>query len=336
MTRLPFGTALLALAACLGLATPLHAAPKPVKIALFVAIQANPVEQSIIETFKQVAEKDGAATLVVFDSNNSVQKELANCNDAIAAGTFDAFALKAVAGPPLMACARAAIEAKIPVVVFGNALGPDPNTAARQIPGLAGSVIELAQTNGRAIAALVDQACVARGKSPCNVAYAYGPLAFDWASISRKSFEEAVAKDHPNIRIVATGLNDFNPETARTLTKTLLQTHPELDVVATDVDFAAAGAIAALKDVGKVPGRDVLVTGAALSNQGKELIAKGELFGSTCLMPRTEAKTAAEYAILAARHEPIAASDIEVCRAFAKTGVLPITVGNLDQFTSEW
>src|SRR5207248_1780740 len=165
------------IAACLGLATPLCAAPKPVKIALFVAIQANPVEQSIIETFKQVAEKDGATKLVVFDSNNSVQKELANCNDAIAAGGFDAFALKAVAGPPLMACARAAIAAKIPVVVFGNALGPNPNTAARQIPGLAGSVIELAQTNGRAIAALVNEACVARGKNPCNVAYAYGPLA---------------------------------------------------------------------------------------------------------------------------------------------------------------
>jgi len=85
-----------------------------------------------------------------------------------------------------------------------------------------------------------------------------------------------------------------------------------------------------------VPGRDVLVTGAALSNQGKDLIVKGELFGSTCLMPATEARTAAEYAILAARHEPIAVPDVEVCRAFAKTGVSPITARNLDQFTPEW
>ena len=28
--------------------------------------------------------------------------------------------------------------------------------------------------------------------------------------------------------------------------------------------------------------------------------------------------------------------DVEVCRAFAKTGVSPITAGNLDQFTPEW
>src|SRR5260221_8532802 len=84
------------IAAGLGLATPVQASPQPVKIALFVAIQSNPVEQSIIENFMKVAEQDGAAKVVVFDSNNSVQKELANCNDAIAAGTFDAFALKAV------------------------------------------------------------------------------------------------------------------------------------------------------------------------------------------------------------------------------------------------
>src|SRR5204863_8776313 len=72
---------------------------KDVTIALFVAIQANPVEQAIINAFHRIAEQDGAARFVVFDSDNSVQKELANCNDAIAAKQYAAFALKAVAGP---------------------------------------------------------------------------------------------------------------------------------------------------------------------------------------------------------------------------------------------
>jgi ABC-type sugar transport system substrate-binding protein len=63
---------------------------KDVTIALFVAIQSNPVEQAIINAFEKVAGEDGATRFVVFDSDNSVQKELANCNDAIAAGRFDA------------------------------------------------------------------------------------------------------------------------------------------------------------------------------------------------------------------------------------------------------
>jgi ABC-type sugar transport system substrate-binding protein len=321
------------LALCSGSAI---AASKPVTIALFVAIQSNPVEQSIINNFMAVAEADGAARFVVFDSNNSVQREIANCNDAIAAGKYDAFALKAVAGPPLMRCAEAAIKAGIPVVAFGNALGPDPDTAGRQVPGLAASVIELARTNGVAMAELTGAACAAAKASPCKVIYTYGPLAFDWASLSRKSFEETLKSGHPDITLVASGTNDFDPNTARTLVKSLVQAHPDVDVIANDVDFAAAGAIAGLKDMGKIPGKDVLVTGAALSTQGKDLIAAGEMFGSTCLMPATEARTAARYAIQAARHETIEKPDVEVCREFASTGVSPITRANVDSFTPEW
>lgn len=312
------------------------AAKTPVRIALFVAIQSNPVEQAIINNVKAVAKKDGAVTVDVFDSNNSVPKEIANCNDAIASGKYDAFALKAVAGPPLMNCARSAMKAGIPVVAFGNALGPNPNTAARQIPGLSGSVIELARINGVSVAALTNAACKAKAASPCNVIYTYGPLAFDWASISRQYFMKTVKAKYPNIKVIATGLNNFDPNATRTLTKSLVQTHSNVDVIASDGDLGAMGVIAGLKDLGKKPGKDVLVTGGAISKQGAGLIKSGEMFGSTCLMPATEARTAATLTIQAARHETIAKPDVEVCAASSPTGNLPITKANLAKFHPEW
>jgi ribose transport system substrate-binding protein len=319
-----------------GLGTAVAADKKPVTVALFVAIQSNPVEQMIINNFMKVAEEDGSAKFVVFDSNNSVQKEIANCNDAIASKKFDAFALKSVAGPPLMNCAKEAIKAHIPVVAFGNALGPNPDTAKRQISGLSGSVIELARTNGLAIAEMTEDACNVKKAKPCNVIYTYGPLAFDWASISRKFFEETVAAKYKNIKIIAEGANNFDPNTARTLTKSLVQAHPDVDVIASDGDLGAEGVIAGLKDLGKTPGKDVLVTGGAISNQGKGLIAAGEMFGSTCLMPATEAQTAAKYSIMAGRSEKISTPDVEVCRVFAKTGVKPIEMANMNDFTPQW
>lgn len=309
---------------------------KEVTIALFVAIQSNPVEQAIINAFEKVAKEDGAVRFVVFDSNNSVQKELSNCNDAIAAKRFDAFALKPVAGPPLMSCAEKAIDAGIPVVAFGNALGPDPNTAKRQIDGLAGSVIELAKSNGVTIAELVNEACEAKGANPCKVIYTYGPLAFDWASISRKFFLETVAARYKNIDIIATGLNNFDQNTARTLTKSLVQVHPDVDVIASDGDTGAFGVIAGLKDMGIEPGKKVLVTGGAVNKQGKGLIKEGSMFGSTCLMPITEAEISAKYSIKAARGEEIDNPDIEVCKDFGPTGLAPITAANVDKFTPEW
>jgi len=310
---------------------------KPVTIALFVAIQANPVEQAIINDFMEVAKKDGAAKFVVFDSNNSVQKEIANCNDAIASKQYDAFALKSVAGPPLMNCAKKAMKAGIPVVAFGNALGPDPNTAKRQIKGLSGSVIELAKVNGITIAKLVHEACQAKHAHPCKVIYTYGPLAFDWASISRKYFEETVKKDYKNIHILTEGANNFDPNTARTLIKSLVQAHPDVDVVASDGDLGAVGVIEGLKDMGKKVGKGgILVTGGAFSKIGKGLIDNGEMFGSTCLMPTTEAETSAKYSIRAARHEKIAHPDVEVCDLFSPTGNAPITAANVSKFTPQF
>jgi ABC-type sugar transport system substrate-binding protein len=312
------------------------ASKKDVAIALFVAIQSNPVEQAIIKAFNRIADQDGAARFVVFDSDNSVQKELANCNDAIAANRYDAIALKAVAGAPLMACASKAIKAGIPVVAFGNALGPDADTAQRQIVGMTASVIELAKTNGIAIAELVNAACTKKQASPCRVIYTHGPLAFDWSTISRKFFLETVGAKYKSIEVVASGPNNFDPNTARTLVKTFLQVHENVDVISADADLGAIGSIAALKDLGIVPGKDVLVTGGAFSIQGKQLLQSGEMFGSTCLMPITEAEITAKYAILAARGEPIEQPDVEVCSAFSPTGVAPITAENAEKFTPEW
>jgi ribose transport system substrate-binding protein len=330
---------LLATAAAFAMASePATAAMKKknVTIALFVAIQANPVEQAIINNFMDVAKKDGHAKFVVFDSNNSVQKELANCNDALASREFDAFALKAVAGPPIMACAEKALRAHIPVVAFGVPLGPNPDIARRQIKGLAASVVEPANYSGIAVAKLVHDACEAKHAHPCKVIYTYGPLAFDFAAISRKFFEETVKKDYPNIHIVAEGSNDFSPNTARILTKSLVQAHPDVDVIASDGDLGAEGVIAGLKDLGKKPGKDVFVTGGAISKQGKGLMEAGEMFGSTCLMPVTEARTSAKYSILAARHERIPHPDVEVCELFSPTGNAPITAANMNKFNPQW
>jgi ABC-type sugar transport system substrate-binding protein len=168
------------------------------------------------------------------------------------------------------------------------------------------------------------------------VIYTFGPLAFDWASITRKFFTEKVEADHKNIKIVASGANNFDPNTARTLIKSLMQAHADTHVVANDGDLGAFGVIDGLKDLGLAPGKDVLVTGGAISNQGKGLIESGEMFGSTCLMPITEAEMSAKFAIQAARGEKIDEPDIEVCAVASPTGLAPITAENVAKFTPEW
>jgi ABC-type sugar transport system substrate-binding protein len=128
-------------------------ANKHVNIAHFVAIQANPVEQVIIKSAKDTG-KANNATVTTFDSNNDVQRELANCQDAIASKKYDAFVLKAVSGPPLIPCAVATEKVVadlkkdkiITVGAGGSKVGVDAIKAGKQF----GDTVILPATEAKA------------------------------------------------------------------------------------------------------------------------------------------------------------------------------------------
>ena len=54
------------------------------EVAHFVAIQANPVEEVIIQTAQEIADADGDVNVTLFDANNDPQAQIAQCEDAIA------------------------------------------------------------------------------------------------------------------------------------------------------------------------------------------------------------------------------------------------------------
>ena len=305
-------------------------ANKHVNIAHFVAIQANPVEQVIIKSAKDTG-KANNATVTTFDSNNDVQRELANCQDAIASKKYDAFILKAVSGPPLIPCARAAMAAGIPVVVQGTALGPQQTTEP-QVPGIVGSSITLSTTNGVAVADLTNKACEKTGANPCKVIYLFGPVAFDYASITRKTFNDTVKAKYPNIKVVAQAAANFDPDTGAQQARQLLQVHPDINVIVNDSDPVA---IATEKVVADLHKDKVIVVGAGGSKVGADAIKAGKQFGDTVILPATEAKAATLMAIKAARKQPVGDTTIDVTKDLSPVGTI-VDASNVDKYKPEW
>lgn len=305
-------------------------ANKHVNIAHFVAIQANPVEQVIIKSAKDTGRANNA-TVTTFDSNNDVQRELANCQDAIASGKYDAFILKAVSGPPLIPCARQAMEAGIPVVVQGTALGPKQTTEP-QVPGIVGSAITLSTTNGVAVADLTNRACEKAGANPCKVIYLFGPVAFDYASITRKTFNDTVKAKYPNIQVVAQAAANFDPDTAASQARQLLQVHPDINVVVNDCDPCAVATQKVVADLNK---DDILTVGAGGSKVGVDAIKAGKQFGDTVILPATEAKAATLMAIKAARKQPVGDTTIDVTKDLSPVGTI-VDESNVDKYKPEW
>jgi ABC-type sugar transport system substrate-binding protein len=305
-------------------------ADKHVNIAHFVAIQANPVEQVIIKSADATA-KANNASVTTFDSNNDVQRELANCQDAIASKKYDAFVLKAVSGPPLISCAKQAMSAGIPVVVQGTALGPKQTTEP-QLPGIVGSAVTLSTTNGVAIADLTNRACQKAGANPCKIVYLFGPVAFDYASITRKTFNDTVKAKYPNIKVVAQAAANFDPDTGAQQARQLLQVHPDINVIVNDSDPVA---IATEKVVADLHKNKIITVGAGGSKVGVDAIKAGKQFGDTVILPATEAKAAMLMAIRAARKQKVGDTTIDVTKDLSPVGTI-VDAENVEKYKPEW
>jgi ABC-type sugar transport system substrate-binding protein len=307
-------------------------AGKKVNIAHFVAIQANPLEQVVISESKKTAAAMNAS-VTIFDSNNDVQREINNCNDAIASQKYDAFVLKAVSGPPLMACARQAISAGIPVVVQGTALGTEQTTEP-QVKGIVGSVVTLSTTNGTQLADETDAACKQLGKkSVCKVVYLFGPTTFDYAAIVRKTYMSVLKEKYPYIQLVGQEAANFDADQAATKVRQLLQVHKDTDVVANDCDPCSIASAKVVKDIGR-KGKILLVSSGG-QGAAVDAIKAGDLFATAVIMPASESRTAVEMAIKAARKEKIEDTTVDASKDLGPSGGI-ITKENADSFKAEW
>jgi ribose transport system substrate-binding protein len=73
-----------------------------------------------------------------------------------------------------------------------------------------------------------------------------------------RGFDERIAV-HPGMRIVASQSADFDRATGHDVAKRLMSQHPTANVIYAQNDMMALGALAALRELGKAPGKDVLI-----------------------------------------------------------------------------
>jgi ribose transport system substrate-binding protein len=301
-----------------------------VSLAVFMASTADGYTRNLSDAATEQAEKMGASDVQTFDATFDPQKQLQQCQDAIASQRFQGFIIHAVVGPSMVSCAREAIDAGISVMVVNAPLGPEVDTTEPQVEGLTGTILASPGTMGRTLAELAIEACA--GKDPCRVIYEFGPADFSFAADTRKVFNEEVGEE-ATIDVVAEGSHNFVPDEARSLTRQLLVAHPNVDVITSDDDPTAAAALDVIKELG-LDGQ-ISVIGGAGAREGAELVASGEMFGSAVLVPRSVGSRAAEIAILDARGEDPGETELNEAEDLSPVGP-KLTQQNADRFTAEW
>lgn len=139
-----------------------------------------------------------------------------------------------------------------------------------------------------------------------------------------QGFREAIAKDFPNLKVIASQAGDFQREKSLNVMQNLLQQHPKIDAVYTHDDEMALGVRQAIREAKRTDIK--VVTGAGGNKAVYKLIAdKDPLMKATFVYSPLMVKDAVKVAVDVARGKAPASKDITI----PATG---ITVENVATF----
>jgi ribose transport system substrate-binding protein len=101
----------------------------------------------------------------------------------------------------------------------------------------------------------------------------------------KKGFDDAI-KECSGMQVVVSQDADFTRAKGQSVAETLLQSHPDATAVYAHNDEMALGAIAAIKAIGKVPGKDIQVVSIDGEKDGLQAVADGDLYATVECSPR--------------------------------------------------
>ncbi len=207
--------------------------------------------------------------LVATDAAGSAAKQVADVDSMIAQG-IDVLFLPPREEKPLVPAVKKAAAAGIPTFLVDRSVDPNAVKAGVDYVAFLGSdfidqgrrVAEWTLANFNGDKGIIVELEGTTGSSPAND--------------RRKGFDDVMAK-HDNMTIVASQSGDFARDKGRQVMETLLQAHPDVNIVYAHNDEMAIGAIQALELAGRKPGEDVLIVSIDGTRDALQAIIDGKM-----------------------------------------------------------
>ncbi|THF71540.1 ABC transporter substrate-binding protein [Deinococcus sp. Arct2-2] len=206
--------------------------------------------------------------LVYTDAAGSAAKQVSDV-DSMIAQRVDMIFLAPREEKPLAAAVKKARAAGIPVILLDRNVDQKLAKAGTDYVTFIGS--DFVKEGQR-----VGQWLIKASKGKANIIQLEGTTGSSPANDRRTGFESAI-KGQPGMKIVASQTGDFARDKGRQVMETLLQAHPEVNVVYAHNDEMAIGAIAALEAAGRKPGKDVLVLSIDGGREIVQLVIDGKV-----------------------------------------------------------
>ncbi len=228
----------------------------------------NPWRIAETKSFHDTAEKCGW-DLIATDAAGSAAKQVADVDSMIAQG-IDVLFLPPREEKPLIPAVMKAKAAGIPTFLVDRSVDPNVARPGEHFVAFLGSdfidqgrrVAEWTLENFKGEKGIIVELEGTTGSSPAND--------------RRKGFDDVMAQ-HDNMTIVASQSGDFARDLGRQVMETLLQAHPDVNIVYAHNDEMAIGAIQALELAGRKPGEDVLIVSIDGTRDALQAIIDGKM-----------------------------------------------------------
>lgn len=325
MKRLVFLLTVVALV----LMAPVSAQDAGPNIALFNPLGNNDYVANAEKGVRSIIEAAGG-TVQAFDAGFDPQEQLNQIQDAITAGTFQAFVIYSVDGVGVTVGVDAAAEAGIPVIALDAPINADRTTLV-PYKNVAGQIARTGRGDGEHIGKAIVMAC--EGIDPCKVAFLIGFQEFP-LDLDRQTAVEAIVAEHANIQIVAVQAADYTAEKGNSVTTDILQANPDLNVIASVGDQMIVGAELAVEDAGLT---GIKLIGQGGSVDGYNAVKEGRWFATIANLPFTNGQIAGQMALQAISGDLI----IRSVNMYDQSPPLPasgpiITQESAADFTPQW
>ena len=130
-----------------------------------------------------------------------------------------------------------------------------------------------------------------------NVAMMAGPTGQAWSDLRAKGFRDTLAKEAPDVKVVAESRLADNRNAALTTAEDWVQRFPDLSGIYSATDDMAAGIITALKSADRL--RAVRVSASNLSPTAQQLLKDGELVCTSIQQVVAQGRASLQQAVLA-------------------------------------
>jgi ribose transport system substrate-binding protein len=296
---------------------------KPVNVAFFGFAAANGFAQATWSGVQEAA-KELCGTARFFDPNFDSATQVAQIQDAITSGEYQAFVIQANDGNSVVPVVKEAAEAGIVVVGEFTPIGTDYGTIKPQVEGLTSYVGSSIVENGEGLAKLGVDACKQLGVNLCKVAYLQGFRALPLDNARTDAVLKGLKAD-PNVEVVASPEGGYTQATGLAAAQDVIQANPDVNVIIGSSQ-AILGAEQAVKDAGL---SNVMLIGNGSPRQAVAAVKEGRWYAIWLDAEASAGKEAATVAIDAARGEKVPDS-------VDTTKIMPTPFGTKDNIPADY